>query len=57
MSYPQYAASLFAGHGVLRSTLAGGDVLFAKPLFIDLGVAGSVSLLAGIGVAGIIGTL
>lgn len=56
MSYPQYAASLFAGNSVLRSTLAGGAVLFARPLFVNLGVARGVSLLAGISVAGIIGT-
>ncbi|KAL7927969.1 MFS general substrate transporter [Trichoderma austrokoningii] len=56
MSYPQYAASLFAGNSVLRSTLAGGAVLFARALFVNMGVARGVSLLAGISVAGIIGT-
>ncbi|GFP52264.1 transporter mfs1 [Trichoderma asperellum] len=56
MSYPQYAASLFAGNSVLRSTLAGGAVLFSRPLFVNLGIARGVSLLAGISVAGIIGT-
>lgn len=56
MSYPQYAASLFAGNSVLTSTLAGGAVIFARPLFVNLGVARGVSLLAGISVAGIIGT-
>lgn len=57
MSYLQYAASLFAGNSVLRSPLAGGAVLFARPLFVNLGVARGVSLLAGISVAGIIGTI
>jgi MFS transporter, DHA1 family, multidrug resistance protein len=55
LSYPQYAASLFAGNDFLRSALACGSILFARPLFINLGVARGVSLLAGLSVIGIIG--
>lgn len=55
LSYPQYAASLFAGNDFLRSALACGSILFARPLFINLGVARGVSLLAGLSVMGIIG--
>lgn len=48
MTYPQYAASLFASNDFMRSTLACGAVLFSRPLFINLGVAPGVSLLAGL---------
>lgn len=55
LSYPQYAASLFAGNDFLRSALACGSILFARPLFLNLGVAKGVTLLAGLSVIGIIG--
>jgi MFS transporter, DHA1 family, multidrug resistance protein len=55
LSYPQYAASLFAGNDFLRSALACGSILFARPLFINLGVDKGVTLLAGLSVIGIIG--
>ncbi|KAH8804713.1 multidrug transporter [Xylogone sp. PMI_703] len=55
LSYPQYAASLFAGNDFLRSALACGSILFARPLFLNLGVARGVSLLGGLSVIGIIG--
>ncbi|CAK7201563.1 hypothetical protein SEUCBS139899_004269 [Sporothrix eucalyptigena] len=55
-SYPQYAASLFAGNSLWRSGVACGSVLFARPLFINLGIARGVTLLAGLSVAGILGT-
>ncbi|KAF2143070.1 uncharacterized protein K452DRAFT_225726 [Aplosporella prunicola CBS 121167] len=48
LSYPQYAASLFAGNDFARSTLAAGAVHFATPMFDGLGVDGGVSLLAGL---------
>jgi DHA1 family multidrug resistance protein-like MFS transporter len=54
--YPQYAASLFAGNDFARSTLAAGTIHFAQPLYHNLGVARSVSLLAGLTV-GCIGGL
>ncbi|KAI9715354.1 MAG: hypothetical protein M1812_005999 [Candelaria pacifica] len=55
MSYPQYAASLFAGNDVCRSLFAFGSVLYARPMFINLGIGKGVSLLAGLSVLGIIG--
>ncbi|KAL3471063.1 major facilitator superfamily domain-containing protein [Aspergillus californicus] len=55
LSYPKYAASLFAANDFFRSALACGSVLFAHPLFGNLGVARSVSLLGGLSVIGIIG--
>jgi DHA1 family multidrug resistance protein-like MFS transporter len=55
LSYPQYAASLFAANDFFRSALACGSVLIAHPLFGNLGVARGVSLLGGMSVIGIIG--
>jgi MFS transporter, DHA1 family, multidrug resistance protein len=55
LSYPQYAASLFAANDFFRSAFACGSIMFARPLFINLGVAKGVSLLAGLSVIGIIG--
>jgi DHA1 family multidrug resistance protein-like MFS transporter len=54
-SYPKYAASLFAGNHLIRSAMAYGSIMYARPLFLNLGVAQGVSLLAGISVAGIFG--
>jgi MFS transporter, DHA1 family, multidrug resistance protein len=48
LSYPRYAASLFADNDLARSSIAAGCVLFARPLFISLGVAKGVSVLAGL---------
>ncbi|KAJ5088484.1 hypothetical protein N7456_012100 [Penicillium angulare] len=55
LSYPKYAASLFAANDFFRSALACGSVLFAHPLFGNLGVAKGTSLLGGLSVIGIIG--
>lgn len=55
LSYPQYAASLFAGNDFFRSALACGSILFARPLFLNLGVGKGVSLLAGLSTLGIVG--
>lgn len=55
LSYPMYAASLFAANDFFRSALACGSVLFAHPLFGNLGVDKGTTLLAGLSVIGIIG--
>ncbi|KAJ5490068.1 Major facilitator superfamily domain general substrate transporter [Penicillium expansum] len=55
ITYPKYAASLFAANDFFRSALACGSVLFAHPLFGNLGVARGVSLLGGLSVIGIVG--
>ncbi|KAJ5182284.1 hypothetical protein N7449_012431 [Penicillium cf. viridicatum] len=55
LTYPKYAASLFAANDFFRSALACGSVLFAHPLFGNLGVARGVSLLGGLSVIGIVG--
>ncbi|KAK9422388.1 hypothetical protein SUNI508_04744 [Seiridium unicorne] len=55
LSYPQYAASLFAGNDFFRSSLAFASILFAKPLFANLGVARGTTLLGGLSTIGIVG--
>lgn len=48
LTYPPYAASLFAANDFCRSSLAAGSILFAHPLFANLGVGKGVSLLASL---------
>ncbi|KAL9045645.1 MAG: hypothetical protein Q9214_001340 [Letrouitia sp. 1 TL-2023] len=55
LSYPQYAASLFASNDFFRSALACGAILFSRPMFINLHVDRGVTLLAGLSTLGIIG--
>ncbi|KIX10013.1 uncharacterized protein Z518_01094 [Rhinocladiella mackenziei CBS 650.93] len=55
LTYPQYAASLFAGNDFARSSIAAGAIHFSRPLFHNLGVGRGVSLLAGLTVGGILG--
>ncbi|KAK6396581.1 hypothetical protein LTR65_008479 [Meristemomyces frigidus] len=55
MSYPQYAASLFAGNDFCRSALACGAIMFARPLYINLGIGRGVTVLAGCSTLGIAG--
>ncbi|KAI4603084.1 hypothetical protein KJ359_005875 [Pestalotiopsis sp. 9143b] len=55
LSYPRYAASLFAGNDFFRSALAFASILFARPMFANLGVARGTTLLAGLSVIGIVG--
>lgn len=55
LSYPQYAASLFAGNDFVRSAMACGSILYARPLFINLGIGKGISVLAGLSTLGIIG--
>ncbi|KAK1817300.1 hypothetical protein LTR12_008282 [Friedmanniomyces endolithicus] len=55
LSYPQYAASLFAANDFLRAIFAAACVLFARPMFINLGVGGGVSVLAGLSCLGVVG--
>ncbi|KAI1082709.1 major facilitator superfamily transporter [Whalleya microplaca] len=55
LGYPRYAASLFAGNDFFRSALAFASILFARPLFANLGVARGTSLLGGLSTIGIVG--
>jgi hypothetical protein len=54
LSYPQYAASLFAGNDFCRSAFAFGSVLYGRALYVNLGVGKGVSLLGGLSVLGIV---
>jgi len=47
-TYPKYAGSLFAANDFARSSFAAGSILYARPMFLKLGVGGGVSLLAGL---------
>ncbi|KAL9016084.1 MAG: hypothetical protein Q9185_006551 [Variospora sp. 1 TL-2023] len=55
LSYPTYAASLFASNDFFRSSLAFASILFARPLFVNLGVGRGVSLLGGLSCLGVVG--
>jgi DHA1 family multidrug resistance protein-like MFS transporter len=55
LSYPQYAASLFAGNDFTRSTLATGAIHFSRPLYNNLGIGRGVSILGGLTVGCIFG--
>jgi len=55
LSYPQYAASLFAGNDLVRSFFAFGSVLFSRSMYLNLGIGKGVSLLGGLSILGWIG--
>lgn len=48
ITYPKYAASIFAGNDLFRSAIAGAFPLFGKAFFDALGLGGGSSLLAGV---------
>ncbi|GAA5830702.1 hypothetical protein JCM3766R1_003395 [Sporobolomyces carnicolor] len=47
-SYPEVAASVFAGNDLFRSMMAAGFPLFGHAFYTHLGVGGACSLLAGL---------
>lgn len=55
LSYPKYAASLFAANDLCRSLFATACILAGRPLFVNLGIGGGVSLLAGLACLGVFG--
>ena len=55
LTYPQYAASLFAGNDACRSMLAAGSIIFAHPLYVNLGIGRGISILGGLSAGGVIG--
>ncbi|EXJ90107.1 hypothetical protein A1O3_03176 [Capronia epimyces CBS 606.96] len=54
-TYPRYSGSLFAANGLARSAFAAGAILYARPMFDQLGVSGGVSLLGGLTVLCVFG--
>jgi hypothetical protein len=57
MSYPPYAASLFASNDICRSLMAFGAVLYGRPLYENLGIGPGTSLLAGLSFLGVVSPL
>lgn len=55
LTYPMYAASLFAANDFCRSAMAAGAILYAHPLFTNLGIGKGVSVLAGLLCGGVVG--
>ena len=55
LTYPQYAASLFAANDLCRSAFAAGAILYAHPLYVNLGIGKGISVLAGLLCGGCIG--
>jgi DHA1 family multidrug resistance protein-like MFS transporter len=51
ISYPRYAASIFAANGFLRSAMACGAIHFAQPLFHNLGVGNGCAILGSVAAA------
>ena len=54
LSYPQYAASLFAGNDFSRSAFAFASILFSRPMYQNLGIGQGISVLGGLSVLGIV---
>ena len=48
LTYPQYAASLFAANDFFRSAMAGGAIIFAHPMYQNLGIGRGISILGGL---------
>jgi hypothetical protein len=57
LSYPRYAASLFADNDLARSSMAADCIPFSRPLSINLGVAKGVSVLAGLSTMRVFGMM
>ena len=56
LSYPQYAASLFATNDAWRAAFAAGAIIFARPLYVNLGVGKGISILGGLATGVVLGT-
>ena len=53
LTYPKYAASLFAANDFTRSMLAATFVQFSRQMYLDLGIDRGVTLVAGLSMIGI----
>lgn len=54
MTYPRYAASLFAANDAMRAAFAAGAIIWSHPMYVKLGIGRGVSILAGLTVGGAI---
>ncbi|KAB8279516.1 major facilitator superfamily domain-containing protein [Aspergillus minisclerotigenes] len=57
LSYPRYVASLYAASDFTRSIIAAGFVMFARYMYLDLGIGKGVTVLAGLSVGGTFGMI
>ncbi|PNS20096.1 hypothetical protein CAC42_5546 [Sphaceloma murrayae] len=57
LTYPRYAASLFAMNDAFRSVLAAGSVIYSRKMYEALGVGRGVSVLGGLMVLGSVGVV
>ncbi|PNS14676.1 hypothetical protein CAC42_1698 [Sphaceloma murrayae] len=57
LTYPRYAASLFAMNDAFRSAVAAGSIIYAHPMYVNLGIGRGVSILAGLMVGGGLGVV
>ncbi|KAF4556424.1 Caffeine resistance protein-like protein 1 [Elsinoe fawcettii] len=57
LTYPKYAASLFAMNDALRSAMASGSIIYGHPMYLNLGIGRGVSILGGLMVGGCFGVL
>lgn len=57
LTYPKYAASLFATNDAFRSAMACGSIIYATPMYEKLGIGRGVSILGGLMVGGAIGVV
>ncbi len=55
LTYPQYSASLFAANDFCRAAWAAGSLIYAHPLYVNLGIGKGISVLGGLLVGGVIG--
>lgn len=55
LTYPQYAASLFAANDLCRSAWASGSIIYGHPLYVNLGIGKGCSVLGGLLVGGVLG--
>lgn len=57
LTYPQYAASLFAANDAWRSAMAAGSIIYTHPMYVNLGIGKGTSILGGLTVGGGIGLI
>ena len=57
LTYPRYAASLFAANDVFRSAFAAGAIIWAHPMYANLGIGRGCSILGGLTVLGCLGVI
>lgn len=55
LTYPRYAASLFAANDIFRSAFAAGSIIYAHPMYVNLGIGKGCSILGGLCVGGCLG--